>query len=104
MSTSLIDSVDYEAVDHDDKEKEVSIVGAGLVGVLVALRLAHRGYNVKLFEQRTDFRHQNSEREFMDASTTRLDVNTLHFYSYIWSHNYNVKCIWNHQEYDQTFN
>ena len=43
-------------------KKHVTVVGAGLCGTLLAIRLAQRGYSVELFEQRPDMR-----KEEMDA-------------------------------------
>jgi kynurenine 3-monooxygenase len=43
-------------------KKNVAIVGAGLVGSLLAIYLAKRGYNVTLFERRGDMRRSNAER------------------------------------------
>lgn len=39
-----------------DKEVDIAIVGAGLVGALLALLLAKKGYKVHLFERRPDMR------------------------------------------------
>lgn len=39
------------------KESGIIIVGAGLCGTLLGIRLAQRGYNVSLFEQRPDMRN-----------------------------------------------
>ena len=38
------------------KEEKVLIIGGGLCGSLLALRMAQRGYNVTLYEGRTDLR------------------------------------------------
>ena len=38
------------------QQKSIVIVGAGLVGSLLAIYLARRGYNVKIFERRPDIR------------------------------------------------
>jgi kynurenine 3-monooxygenase len=38
-------------------KKDVSILGAGLVGSLMALLLKQRGYNVRVFERRSDMRN-----------------------------------------------
>src|SRR5690606_24748475 len=38
------------------KEKNIQIIGAGLCGSLLALRLGQRGYNVTVFEKRPDLR------------------------------------------------
>jgi len=38
--------------------KKVSIVGAGLVGSLLSVYMAKRGYSVDVFERRPDFRQQ----------------------------------------------
>ncbi len=37
-------------------KKEVTIIGAGLVGSLLSIYLCRRGYNVKIFERRPDMR------------------------------------------------
>ena len=39
-------------------KKEVTIIGAGLVGSLLSIYLAKRGYNVKVFERRPDMRKE----------------------------------------------
>jgi kynurenine 3-monooxygenase len=39
--------------------KEVSILGAGLVGSLIALMLRQKGYNVNVYERRPDMRNAN---------------------------------------------
>ena len=36
--------------------KDVTIVGAGLVGTLVSIYLAKKGYNVTIYERRNDMR------------------------------------------------
>lgn len=41
---------------HSEKNPDVAIVGAGLVGSLLSLYLARRGYQVDLFERRPDMR------------------------------------------------
>jgi kynurenine 3-monooxygenase len=41
--------------------KEVSIVGAGLVGSLLGIYLAKRGYDVSIFERRADMRKEKVE-------------------------------------------
>lgn len=38
------------------KESGIIIVGAGLCGTLLAIRMAQRGHNVRLYEQRSDMR------------------------------------------------
>jgi kynurenine 3-monooxygenase len=43
-------------------EREVSIVGAGLAGALLALLLARRGLRVALYERRPDPRQAQPER------------------------------------------
>jgi kynurenine 3-monooxygenase len=42
-------------------EKQIAIVGAGLVGSLLAIYLSRRGYNVTLFERRGDMRTGSAE-------------------------------------------
>jgi kynurenine 3-monooxygenase len=42
--------------------KNVTVVGAGLVGSLVAIYLAKRNYNVTVFERRPDMRKSNVDR------------------------------------------
>mgnify|MGYP001549646707 CR=1 FL=1 len=37
-----------------DKQQNVLIIGAGLCGSLLALRLGQRGYNVSVYEMRPD--------------------------------------------------
>ena len=39
-------------------KKEVTIVGAGLVGSLCSLFMTNRGYNVSVFERRNDLRSE----------------------------------------------
>jgi len=43
------------------KEKNIAIVGAGLVGSLLAIYLAKRGYSISLFERRPDMRKSKAE-------------------------------------------
>ena len=43
------------------KDKEIAIVGAGLVGSLLAIYLARRGYPVSLFERRPDMRKESMD-------------------------------------------
>ena len=40
-------------------EENILIIGAGLCGSLLALRLGQRGYNVKVMERRSDLRKEN---------------------------------------------
>ena len=37
-------------------QKNITVVGAGLVGSLVSIYLAKRGYKVQIFERREDMR------------------------------------------------
>lgn len=46
------------------KEKNIQIIGAGLCGSLLALRLGQRGYNVTVFEKRPDLRKVDIMRSF----------------------------------------
>ena len=39
-------------------QKEITIVGAGLVGSLCALYMSKRGHKVKIFERRKDLRSE----------------------------------------------
>ena len=41
------------------KQQNILIIGAGLCGSLLALRLGQRGYNVTVFEKRPDLRKVN---------------------------------------------
>src|SRR5690606_34760560 len=41
--------------------KNVSVIGSGLVGSMLALYLAKKNYNVKVYERRTDMRKQKSD-------------------------------------------
>ena len=41
-----------------DKKKEITILGAGLVGSLLSIYLSRRGYNVSIYERRSDMRLQ----------------------------------------------
>src|SRR5688572_26553600 len=43
------------------QSKHIAIVGAGLVGSLLSIYLAKRGYKVSVFERRTDMRKGKSE-------------------------------------------
>ncbi len=40
------------------KDRKIVVVGAGLVGTLLAIRLAQRGYKVHLYEKRGDMRNE----------------------------------------------
>ena len=40
-------------------EENILIIGAGLCGSLLALRLGQRGYNVRVMERRSDLRKEN---------------------------------------------
>lgn len=53
--------------------KNIVIVGAGLVGSLLAIYLAKRGYNIKIFERRSDIRTTkiNEERSINLALSDR---------------------------------
>ncbi|WP_370476924.1 FAD-dependent oxidoreductase [Tamlana flava] len=42
-----------------DKQQNIIIIGAGLCGSLLALRLGQRGYNVSVYEKRPDLRKVN---------------------------------------------
>jgi kynurenine 3-monooxygenase len=44
----------------DMKQQTILIIGAGLCGSLLALRMAQRGYNVQLIEKRPDLRKHNT--------------------------------------------
>jgi kynurenine 3-monooxygenase len=44
-----------------DKNKSIAVVGAGLVGSLIAIYLAKRGYAVTIFERRNDMRTSKTE-------------------------------------------
>ncbi len=44
-----------------EKEKHIAIVGAGLVGSLLSIYLAKRGYKISVFERRADMRKQALE-------------------------------------------
>ena len=39
-------------------KKEITIVGAGLVGSLLSIFLAKRGHKVKVYERRSDMRKE----------------------------------------------
>ena len=43
------------------KQDKIIIVGAGLCGSLLAIRLAQRGYNISLYERRPDMRKSDTE-------------------------------------------
>ena len=45
-----------------DNSKRIAVVGAGLVGSLMAIYLAKRGYAVSVFERRPDMRTSNSDQ------------------------------------------
>ncbi|HEY6977102.1 MAG TPA: NAD(P)/FAD-dependent oxidoreductase [Chitinophagaceae bacterium] len=55
------------------QQKDIVIVGAGLVGSLLAIYLARRGYNIKIFERRPDMRKTkiNEERSINLALSDR---------------------------------
>ena len=40
------------------QKKETVIIGAGLVGSLLSIYLSKRGYNVKIYERRSDMRKE----------------------------------------------
>ena len=40
----------------NNKQQNIVIIGAGLCGSLLALRLGQRGYNVAVYEMRPDLR------------------------------------------------
>jgi kynurenine 3-monooxygenase len=42
------------------KKKEITIIGAGLVGSLLSIYLAKRGYKVKIYERRGDMRREKT--------------------------------------------
>ena len=42
-----------------DKKEKILIVGAGLCGSLLALRMAQRGYQVSVYESRSDLRESD---------------------------------------------
>src|SRR5688500_10338932 len=44
-----------------DAPKHIGIIGAGLVGSLLSIYLAKRGYRISLFERRGDVRLTNSD-------------------------------------------
>ncbi|HMJ70629.1 MAG TPA: NAD(P)/FAD-dependent oxidoreductase [Cyclobacteriaceae bacterium] len=46
----------------DRSQKKVTIIGAGLVGSLLAIYLAKRNYNVSVFERRADMRTSTADR------------------------------------------
>ena len=39
-------------------KKDITIIGAGLVGSLLSIYLSRRGYKVKVFERRADMRKE----------------------------------------------
>jgi len=39
-------------------KKEITVIGAGLVGSLLAIYLAKRGYKVRIYERRPDMRKE----------------------------------------------
>jgi kynurenine 3-monooxygenase len=41
-------------------DQKIGIIGAGLCGSLLAIKLAERGYNVEVFEKRSDMRNESS--------------------------------------------
>ena len=49
-------------------KKEVTIVGAGLVGSLCSLFMTNRGYNVNVFERRNDLRSEIISRKIYQFS------------------------------------
>lgn len=51
----FFDSLKFSKM-HFDKNQHIAIVGAGLVGSLLSIYLAKRGFKVSVFERRTDMR------------------------------------------------
>ena len=58
ITISLIDIVYLSRMSN---VKNITIVGAGLCGTLLAIRLAQHGYTVDVYEKRSDMRMQNFE-------------------------------------------
>ena len=44
-----------------DSDKPIVVVGAGIAGCFLALFLQRRGFSVRVFEKRPDFRVQESD-------------------------------------------
>lgn len=55
------------------KQEHILIIGAGLCGSLLALRMAQRGYKITLMEKRPDLRavHQDAGRSINLALSDR---------------------------------
>jgi kynurenine 3-monooxygenase len=43
-------------MEHKSKQEHILVIGAGLCGTMLAIRLAQRGYQVSLYESRGDMR------------------------------------------------
>ncbi len=60
------------------KNQKILIVGAGLSGSLLALRLAQKGYQVKMVERRKDLRkHQISAGRSINLALSNRGIEAL---------------------------
>lgn len=57
-----------------DKTKTVTVIGAGLVGSLLAINLAKRGFKVQVFERRTDPRVQRALGKVGEGRSINLAI------------------------------
>ena len=61
-----------------DKTKHIAIIGAGLVGSLLSIFLARRGYRVSVFERRPDPRHhQDDEGRSINLALSTRGIRAL---------------------------
>lgn len=59
-----------------DKNKTITVVGAGLVGSLLTINLARRGYKVQVFERRTDPRIKRALGVVGEGRSINLAIST----------------------------
>ncbi len=64
---------------NHSSSKEITLVGAGLVGSLAAIFLAKKGYNVRIFERRPDMRKQSVDRgRSINLALSTRGIHALH--------------------------
>ena len=60
------------------KQKHIAIIGAGLVGSLLAIYLRKRGYEVSVFERRPDIRDEvNDEGRSINLALSNRGIRAL---------------------------